>query len=491
MRANSAAQANVIPAEELSADLLSLARARLPLAASWPGPPQVAIWYAAFAVYAGAVAVFSGPSDDRSWSIWAFAAYSVAALAAAGWRAHGTSAALCVSVAGALMAPLTWLATHAPATPDVQVVSRSAVLLLRHGTPYLPSAQIGHLAGPLAYNPYLPVMSVFGLPRAVGVPGVAGDPRLWLAAASLTLFTLAFRIAGRPDALRCGLFAVASPVVAFPLALGITDPPVLALACLTLALLSRASRSTAVWPAAIVLGVACAMKATAWPALPVITAMLAARDGARAAARFAAAATAVLFAALAPAALGTPADLIQNTVLFPLGLTRAQTPAASPLPGHLLATIGPGGRLAALALLIAAGLAVAVSLIVRPPGDAPAAARRVAIGLTLMFGLSPATRYGYFAYPAGLCGWIALCAGIPRACRRPGFACSSCAAGLGPRAVRAQPPRSARAGEPLTRPARSSWRMSRRTSRLCPRARSATQARQPKGRTAWIGSWKS
>jgi len=44
-----------------------------------------------------------------------------------------------------------------------------------------------------------------------------------------------------------------------------------------------------------------------------------------------------------------------------------------------------------------------------PPADAPAAARRLALGLTLMFALSPATRFGYFAYPVGLYGWLALC----------------------------------------------------------------------------------
>ncbi len=37
-----------------------------------------------------------------------------------------------------------------------------------------------------------------------------------------------------------------------------------------------------------------------------------------------------------------------------------------------------------------------------------AAARRLALGLALMFTLSPATRFGYLAYPAGLYGWLAL-----------------------------------------------------------------------------------
>ena len=35
-----------------------------------------------------------------------------------------------------------------------------------------------------------------------------------------------------------------------------------------------------------------------------------------------------------------------------------------------------------------------------------AACRALAIGLTLMFMLAPASRWGYFVYPAGLLGWL-------------------------------------------------------------------------------------
>ena len=171
------------------------------------------------------------------------------------------------------------------------------------------------------------------------------------------------------------------------------------------------SARTGLWAAALVLGTACAMKYTAWPALAVLAAMLAARDGVRAAARLTGAAlatAAVLAVAVAPRAFASPAALAANTIAFPLGLTKARSPAQSPLPGHILATLGPVGHLAALALLITAGLALAASLVLRPPGDVPAAARRLALGLTLMFALSPATRFGYFAYPVALCGWIIL-----------------------------------------------------------------------------------
>jgi hypothetical protein len=145
--------------------------------------------------------------------------------------------------------------------------------------------------------------------------------------------------------------------------------------------------------------------------VPVFAAMLAARDAARSAWRFAGVAfglAVLLSVASAPAALGHPWAFLQNTVLFPLGLSKYKTPAASPLPGHLLATTGMAGHWAAVGLLAAAGLGFAVSLVVRPPADARAAAWRLALGLAVLFTLAPATRWGYFMYPIGLAGWLLL-----------------------------------------------------------------------------------
>src|SRR5260370_1129602 len=115
---------------------------------------------------------------------------------------------------------------------------------LRHAPPPLRPARPAHGAG-RAYNPSLPVMAIFGLPRALGLPGLAGDPRPWLAAATFLLLAAAFRAAAQPAPLRRAAFATASPVMAFPIALGITDPPVLALTCLALALLTRPARPAA------------------------------------------------------------------------------------------------------------------------------------------------------------------------------------------------------------------------------------------------------
>jgi hypothetical protein len=45
---------------------------------------------------------------------------------------------------------------------------------------------------------------------------------------------------------------------------------------------------------------------------------------------------------------------------------------------------------------------------VATPTTPGAAARRIAIGLTALFLLSPATRFGYFIYPIALCWWAVL-----------------------------------------------------------------------------------
>jgi Glycosyltransferase family 87 len=368
----------------------------------------------AFTAYTVALAVDTGHAD-RTWAIWAAVAYGVttALLWLTRRRNVPVILPLLVALAGALAAPVTWLVTRVTPTPEVQVISRSAVLLLQHGSPYLPP---GQLASWLSYNPYLPVMAVFGLPKALGASGLLADPRVWLTAVSIVLIWTAFAVAAphrRCDSCRQGVllstvFIAASPVIAFPLAVGITDPPVIALMFLTLALIARPSNLIR---AAVALGVACAMKATAWPAVPVFTALLAARDGAKTAWRFIGATVVVglaLSAALAPSALRSPYAFLQNIVLFPLGLTKHKTPAASPLPGHLLAQTGMAGHWAAVVLMVAAGLAFAISLIIRPPMDARATAWRLALGLAVMFTLAPATRWGYFVYPIGLAGWLVL-----------------------------------------------------------------------------------
>jgi Glycosyltransferase family 87 len=380
---------------------------------------RLVIWYAAFAIYAGAVTIFSGGGADGAWGVWATIGYALAAIVAT--RSRGYAAPLLTALAVALLAPTAWLTIRAPTTADVSVVVMSAHLLLRTGSPYLAA---GRLATWQSYNPYLPAMALFGLPEALGLPGLIGDPRLWLTLASAVLLGAAFWMIAPQRHSRCGaclsmaawcaVFAVASPVLALPLAVGITDPPVIALMCFALACAARyrmTGSSRLPLMAGLAIGFASAMKFTAWPALAVLAALFAARDGVRVAGRFVAASiltTAILIAACAPGLLAKPAGLLQNVVLYPLGMTQHKTPAASPMPGHLLASIGEAGHLAAIGLLIAAALVIAGSLVVRPPTDVPAATARLAIALAVMFILAPATRFGYFSYPVALLGWLAM-----------------------------------------------------------------------------------
>jgi hypothetical protein len=47
-------------------------------------------------------------------------------------------------------------------------------------------------------------------------------------------------------------------------------------------------------------------------------------------------------------------------------------------------------------------------LIARPPRDEWDAAVRLAVGYAVMFTLDPSTRFGYYAYPLALVGWLVL-----------------------------------------------------------------------------------
>ncbi len=381
----------------------------------WLDRRHLIIAYTLFLAYAAIDAIGSA-GEDRIWAIWAACGYAVALLVL--WRWGNRTAAALASVALAVIAPLLWLSVAYRLEDGMMVIERSASLLLHHGSPYMTADQVTSW---LSYNPYLPVMTLFGLPAAAGVGALAGNAGVWLALVTVAVLAIAFRVAmptSRRDALLATAVAVASPVVGLNLAVITTDPPVLAFMLLALALsaVPAGAKATAARTAGagIALGVACDLKSTAWLAVPVMAAMFAARDGARAAYRFLAALVVTglaLVALLAPAVLfkrGAATALVQNSVLFPLGLTRHKTPAESLLPGHLLASMGTAGHVVSVGLLLAAGLAVAVSLVIRPPRNVPAAIWRLTIGLTLMFLLGPNVRFGYFIYPFGLIGWLAL-----------------------------------------------------------------------------------
>jgi len=361
--------------------------------------------FAASAAYAIVMALVTSNPLHRTWGIFAACSYLLAAMIVLALKARGVDSALLISLAGALVLPLGLMAAHRLQQPEVRVINKSASLLVHHGTPYLGPAALAAAHSPNIFDPYLPLMTLFGIPRALLGFSVLTDPRIWFGAGFVVIFAAALALTGAHDVVRWTVLVTASPLIAFSLTVGGTDVPVLAFICLGLALLWREPHTVL---AGLSLGVACAMKATAWPALLVAVVLVLVRDGRRAAWILSGTAVAVFAAIVGPVAVLGPRALVQNTISFPLGLASIKSEAVSPLPGRLLVETGETGHLIAVALLALACLGIVASLAIRPPRTVPAATWRIVIGLSLMFVLAPATRFGYFLYPAGLLAWLGI-----------------------------------------------------------------------------------
>jgi hypothetical protein len=383
--------------------------------------------FAVSGIYAGLVALLSSDSVHRLWGGMAACGYVAAVLVTLAWKSRGKDAALAVSFCGGLLLPLCWLVAHSLEQPEVAVVARSGASLVHNGTPYAGAGALAATSDPNAYNPYLPVMALFGVPRALADSPLT-DPRIWFGLVFMVVFWLALRRAGARDPARWTVLVTACPVIAFNLATGGDDVPLVAFLCLGFAYLwshppvrgtgdgespvseridggSSLLGQAGPVKAGAALGIAAAIKATAWPAVVVAIVLLAARDGRQAAGKFTLTAAAVVVAAVGPFTVH-PKALIENTILFPLGLAHIISQAASPLPGHLIADTGHTGHTIVVTLLALTGFGVAVWLVFRPPRTVPRAMIVLVVAMTLMFLLAPSTRYGYFIYPLTLLIWL-------------------------------------------------------------------------------------
>ena len=363
--------------------MVSLTRSRLLAVArshpSWLDDRHEIVGYWVFAAYAVAVIVLAR-GQDAIWAAWAVPAYGVAALTLPRSRSWGVAL---LTAAFAVAAPLLLMLAQGQLTDGMAVIDRSASLLVRNGTPYLPSWQ---LSSWLAYNPYLPAMALFGLPSVAGLQGAPGNPQIWLVLVTVAALGAALRTQVphpvrhcpdcRHDLLRSTAFAVACPVMALNLAVTTTDPPVVALLLLALGLANYPERTVA---AAAALGLACAMKPTVWLAIPVLAAMLRHRDGTRAAVRFTATSVAFTAAATLPAVIANPVAMVQNTVLFPLGLTHHLTPAQSLTPG-VRWWVRPSGK-SIVFCTIATGLAITAGSVAAAMKATDVAVNRTAAGV--------------------------------------------------------------------------------------------------------------
>ncbi|MER5217579.1 hypothetical protein ABT063_45475 [Streptomyces sp. NPDC002838] len=167
-----------------------------------------------------------------------------------------------VAATGSVLIPLLFLVAHGSRQMEVEVVERAGGLLLDSGSPYV--ADPAELRD---YNPYLPGMALFGLPRAVLGESPLADARLWFAAVFLGAMALAAVVflgamalaavvflsprgtrgsTSRPSTGSVLLWLAAAPAVALPLAVGGVDLPVIGLMCLALALAGRGGSVVAV-----------------------------------------------------------------------------------------------------------------------------------------------------------------------------------------------------------------------------------------------------
>ncbi|OLF19469.1 glycosyltransferase family 87 protein [Actinophytocola xanthii] len=288
-----------------------------------------------------------------------------------------------------------------PSQPEVWVVERSARLLLEHGTPYPDLTALDRPPHPDDYTPYGPSMTLFGLPRALLGDGAFTDARIWFALGTVLVIALALYLLGRQKVpVRAAQLAAVSPLTLLTVVVAGDDIPVIALVVLATVL---AFRVGPVWTG-VVCAVMVTMKLTALPAVVVLAVAVAASGGARRLAAFLGALVATCAVVTVPVFLVDPTSFVEHVILYPAGLGMASSPAASPLPGHLVAQLGTVGHAAALVLLAAAAVVIAGWLVLRPPRDPADVMLRIATGLGAAITLAPATRWGYLVYPLALLG---------------------------------------------------------------------------------------
>jgi hypothetical protein len=369
------------------------------------------VFYLVSLTFAGLSAVFSEFYGYRVWGNFATIGYLLAigaALLGRRWLAVGAAGLLAIVVPMIVLVirrspdfvwgPWPW---SFPSQPEVWVVERSAWLLLDHGTPYTDLSTLGRPPVPDDYTPYGPVMTVFGLPRAIFGAHPVTDARVWFLIGSALVIMLALRVLGRPSVpVGAAQLAVINPLTALTAVVAGDDLPVLALIMLATVLVYRAGPVSA--------GIVCAlmvnMKLTAIIALGVLAVAMLAHRGIRALLVFLGTTMAATAVIVVPVVAVNPSSFVEHVIKFPAGLGQARSPAASPLPGHLIAATGSVGHVIAIGLLGFAACAIVVWLLVRPPRTAADTLLRIAAATAGAIMLAPASRWGYLIYPIAMLG---------------------------------------------------------------------------------------
>ncbi|MEV6907974.1 glycosyltransferase family 87 protein [Amycolatopsis sp. NPDC051071] len=299
-----------------------------------------------------------------------------------------------------LITPVSWAAQ-----PEVWVIERSAKLLLENGTPYVDVTALGRAVEVNDYTPYGPVMTVFGLPRALfgggPVADALTDARWMFALAAVACVLVTLRLLKWPKiAVSAAQLAMACPLTALTWAVAGPDLAIAGLLMLSVALATTGRALLS----GLVLALVISAKLIVVPAAVVLGVLLLTRRGPRALVGYAAALVVTTVVLHVPVYLVDPKAFVEHVFRFPLGMGVLKSPAASPLPGHLIASLGPVGTAISFALLGIAAVVILVWLVRRPPATGSDALLRIAVGLGALILLTPATRYGYLVYPLVLLG---------------------------------------------------------------------------------------
>ncbi|HUY16348.1 MAG TPA: glycosyltransferase 87 family protein [Acidimicrobiales bacterium] len=318
-------------------------------------------------------------------------------------------------IVGVVFVPLA-LETHwRQAQPEVGVIERSGALLSKGLDPYRAYQKNGQIVNEIkglpafeSFFPYFPLMSVFGLPSADTKQSKGlTDARIVMTLMTLIVsgWALALLRLSKSQKLRVAQVLIALPTGALFLSTGGDDMPILALLLLGVAALQRRQSNLA----GISLGLAAAMKLTAWPLAA--GALLVARnpEGRATWRRVLLWVGAIVLVTTVPFVLKAPAAFMSNVFAFPLGLAGVASPAASALPGHILTTWIPvlGHVLAPVALLIG-GYFVTKYVRAHWPLTLSQLLGVLCVVFTVMMCVATATRAGYVIYPLNFALWAAM-----------------------------------------------------------------------------------
>jgi hypothetical protein len=297
------------------------------------------------------------------------------------------------------------------AQSETLITEEAAAALLRGENPYAVSYEDGPLRQWPTENwihlPYLPAIVMFGLPHALGAEAPLTDARVIFLTVAAAVMVLALSLSKAPadHLVTAAMVLLVLPTGARYIVGGGDDSSVLALMLLALVFHARSQPIAA----GVTLGVAAAIKQTAWPLIPLLLVTAWKSGVPRTAGKTFAGIGASLLPVVLPFLIWDPAAFVEDTVLYPLGLTEERTLAGAPTIGRLLRSAFPSARGAILVVMAASVLVVGAVLLFRPSStDAAGAAERTAIVFALAVLLATAGRFGYLIYPLNMLVWSRL-----------------------------------------------------------------------------------